>query len=177
MNNLSGGTYTFELQDSLGCKKKRTVLLNRYTPFSSYQTYNICDSNFQNTGILLTKGPKQMLNEGFYDLTSGDTNCILNNAIFTAIVSVAGDVRSTQFYTGTTLNDYPSDENFANVLEDLILSYNGITGVTINIEENIINIKTPCNFTSGSVVKIDMLISYDISCESLQIETPIPTLL
>ena len=55
VNNLSGGTYTFILQDSLGCTKKRTVVLNKYTPFSSYQTYNICDSNFQNTGILLTK--------------------------------------------------------------------------------------------------------------------------
>jgi len=168
LTGLSADTYSLTVQDSLGCVQTKSITLLGYIPLSDYQIYNVCDTDFINSGILLTKGIKQMLNEGFYDLTSGDTNCILNQAIFTAVVSVDGDYKYETFYTGTTLNDYPTDEDWSNTIEDMLLSFEGITGVTINIVENNVKITTPCNTLSGSNVKVDLLINYDISCEALE---------
>ncbi len=46
-------------------------------------------SNFlsfgENNGFILTKGPKSLLIEGFNDLTSGDTDCIINEVVFSCI--------------------------------------------------------------------------------------------
>ena len=49
--------------------------------FSSYEYFTICDSNLINSGEIIKKGPKQMFYEGFVDLTSGDTGCVLNSGI------------------------------------------------------------------------------------------------
>jgi hypothetical protein len=108
-----------------------------------------------------------MLNEGFYDLTSGDTNCILNESIFTAVVTVNGISTYESFYTGTTLNDYPSNTEWSQVIENLLLGYDGIVGVSIDITKNYIKVTSKCNTLSNSEVTVDLLISYDISCEEL----------
>jgi hypothetical protein len=110
-----------------------------------------------------------MLNEGFYDLTIDDTNCILNTAIFEAIVSVSGDVLTQQFYTGTTLNEYPSDNEWYDTITDLLLQFEGIASVNINPETNTIEILTDCESTvslSDAQVIVNMKIYYDISCVS-----------
>lgn len=172
---LSAGTYTLTIQDSDGCTQTKSYTLVGNLVVSDYEIFNVCDSNFTNSGILLTKGPKQMLLEGYYDLTSGDTNCILNEAIFTAIVTVGEETKYETFYTGTNLNDYPSDQEFSSVLESMLFSFDGISGVTIDFVENTIKITTKCGILSDTIVKIDLLISYDISCEQLQaIESPPP---
>ena len=46
--------------------------------------YNSCKSEFENSGAIIQRGPQQMLLEGFYDLTSGYTDCVLNFADFVA---------------------------------------------------------------------------------------------
>jgi len=175
VTNLSAGTYSLTVEDSNGCVYTKTQTLNGYVGLSNYQVFNICESDFENTGVLLTKGPKQMLNEGFYDLTSGDTNCILNEAYFTAIVTVGSFTKSEMFYTGYNLNDYPSDELWSNTIENLLLSFDGITGVTTNVLDNQINITTPCYTLDGNKVKIDMLISYDINCQEIDTVTTTTT--
>ena len=174
VNNLSAGTYSLTVTDSSGCSQTKSVVLTGYIPQTSYQVYNVCDSDFQNTGIVVKKGPEQMLNEGFYDLTSGDTNCILNQAIFTAQVTINGVTVSQPFYTGTSLNEFPSDNEYTSVVEELLLSFSGVSNVSIDIVNNQIVITTGCNTLSDANVKIDLLISYDISCEELQ-PTPTPT--
>jgi len=167
ITNLSAGTYDINVIDSEGCIRNKKITLVGSVPLTDSQLYNICDSNFANTGTLLTKGIKQMLNEGFYDLTSGDTNCILNQSIFTIFLTVGDLVSQSSFFTGTTLNEYPSNEQFSNVLENLLDEYAEITGVTINMTENTIKLTTPCNTLSGTNIEVDLLINYDISCEAL----------
>jgi hypothetical protein len=167
VNNLSAGTYTLTVEDSIGCIRTRYVTLIGYVPIISYQTYNICDSDFENSGLLLTKNITKMLNEGFVDLTSGDTNCILNEAIFTTVTNVGGEIKTDVFYTGTSLTDVPTDQQFANSIENLLLSYPQITGVTIDIVSNNVKLTTKCNTLSGVEVTVSLIISYDISCEEL----------
>jgi hypothetical protein len=41
----------------------------------------------------------QMLNEGFNDLTSGNTGCVLDNSTFIASVNVSGVTYTQSFYS------------------------------------------------------------------------------
>jgi hypothetical protein len=176
VNSLSAGTYSLTVIDNNGCSKTKTVIIAGTNVVESYQTYTICDTDFITSTDAIKKGPKQMLNEGFYDLTIDDTNCILNTAIFEAIVSVSGDVLTQQFYTGTTLNEYPSDNEWYDTITDLLLQFEGIASVNINPETNTIEILTDCGSLSDAQVIVNMVIYYDISCVSCDNEpTPTPT--
>jgi hypothetical protein len=168
VNNLSAGTYTLKVVDSNDCEKIRTVTIDGNVFVSSYQVYNVCDSDLSNYGELLTKGPKQMLLEGFYELTLNEFNCVLNQSIFEASVTVSGVTTTQEFYTGTTLNEYPTVNEWDDVIESMLLSYDGIASVTFDVEENKMTITTDCNSIvslNDADVVINMVIYYDISCE------------
>ena len=178
INTLSAGTYTLTVIDDNGCVQTRDIIINGFNVLTSYQTFNICDDDFMNTGQTVRKGPQQMLTEGFYDLTSGDTNCLLYQTIFYAEVTVSGDTQNHSFYTGTTLNDYPLDSLFYDVVKEILLSYEGIGEVFLDYLNNIITIDTNCNSNVSLIdvdVKIALKISYDIDCQSCGLPTPTPT--
>lgn len=167
VTNLSADTYTLTVTDDNGCVKSNSVVINGINTVESYQVYNICDNDFINSDTLIKKGPRQMLNEGFHDLTSGDTNCILNYSIFEVVVSVSGESLSTVIYTGYTLNDYPLDNDFYGEVENLLLQFDGIGNVIIDIEENVITILTDCDTEitlSDAQVIVNLVIHYNISC-------------
>lgn len=169
INTLSAGTYTLTVVDSNGCSQTRDIVINGFNVLTSYQTFNICDDDFMNTGQTIRKGPQQMLTEGFHDLTSGDTNCVLHQTIFYAEVTVNGDTQTHPFYTGTTLTDYPSDSLFYEVVKEILTSYDGIGEVILDYLDNKITINTDCNSSvslTDANVKIALKISYDIACET-----------
>jgi hypothetical protein len=169
INTLSAGTYTLTVTDNNGCVQTRDIVINGFSVLSSYQTFNICDDDFMNTGQTVRKGPQQMLTEGFYDLTSGDTNCVLHQTIFYADVTVNGVTQNHPFYTGTTLNDYPLDSLFYDVVKEILVSYDGVGEVLLDYLNNIITINTNCNSKISLIdadVKIALKISYDIACQT-----------
>ena len=98
LSNLSAGTYSLQVTDSSGCVKTRSVTIDGFDLISSFQTFNICDSEFENIGELVKKGPKEMLNEGYYDLTSGYTNCLLNQATFNIVAIIGSVTGDSEFY-------------------------------------------------------------------------------
>ena len=170
VNNLSAGTYSVTITDSYGCVQTRNTTLSGYNLLSSSETYTICQGPLIDLGLNIRKGPQQMLIDGFKDLTSGDTNCILNQAIFEVNLTLSGTSATTTaqtFYTATTLNDFPGDDDYYNTLKLLLLSYSGISEVIIQPVENVITIATICNPTSEYVdadVIAGIKIYYDISC-------------
>jgi len=169
ITNLTAGTYSLTVTDSNGCVQTRIVEVNGYNLISSYQVYNICESDFTNSSLTLIKKPKQMLIEGFYDLTTGDTNCVLNQAIFTLEVDINGDVKTSEIFTGTTFDEYPSDNFLTFNLKFLLLTYEGIGGVNIDIDNNKIDVIAACdenNPLANANITVNLKISYDISCES-----------
>jgi len=168
VTGLTAGTYSLTVTDSSGCTQTRYTSLNGYNKYSTGQTFNVCNSNFADAG-LLQKGPKQMLIEGFYDLTSGDTNCILNQAIFTVETILSGETKTESFYTGYTLNDYPSDTLWANTVESLLETYGEVGDVIIDIVNNTIQIISNCNpdlLLMDVEAIVNLKIQYDISCET-----------
>lgn len=118
-----------------------------------------------------------MYNEGFFDLSSGDTNCIINSATFTLDMTVDGVNSQTVFYTSTGIDDYPTDEDWVNAITTQLFTYTGITSVETDLVNNKIIIRSGCitggtgcqQFTTTQLddvrVIINLIIDYDISCE------------
>lgn len=170
LSNLSAGTYDVRITDGNGCTQTRSFDVGGTNLISSYQIYNVCDSDLSNSGEVTKKGPQQMLLEGFNDLTYGDNNCILNQAIFTAIVSLSAITSTTQFYTSESLSDYPFDNNFYDAVEQILLTYDGIDNVIFNSANNQIIINTGCDDQNVSLIdfpiQVSIRIDYDITCDS-----------
>ena len=173
ITNLSAGTYTVKITDDNDCVNEKVIKLMGTNCSVGYEIYNSSEEVFNNTGELIKKGPLQMLNEGFNDLTLGDDNCILNQSIFEAYVSVSGVSATTVFYEGTTLYDVPSNSLWATTIRNLLLSFEGIGNVTINTSTNKITITTDCNSEVSlldSEILINMIIHYDVSCVSCSLD-------
>ena len=176
ITNLSAGTYTLRVVDSNLCVKERSVTITGYDIINTRQQYNVCSSDFENSGTTINKGPREMLNEGFFDLTIDDTNCILNYAVFENSVSLGGSVVSQQFYTGYTLNDFPSDNEWLTSIENLSESFPGIEDLTYILVDNYIKVSTDCDYNGPKNFRVDTTIHYNISCVSCGPEpSPTPT--
>lgn len=167
LSNLSAGTYSLQVTDSEGCVKSRSVTIDGFDLISSFQTFNVCDSDFENIGELVKKGPKQMLNEGYYDLTSGYTNCILNQATFNIVATIGNITNISQFYVSTALNDYPTDNEYFDALVTLLKTFDQVAQVNIDPLNNGIQIIAKCEeqYLVATDVTVDMFIEYNISCQ------------
>ena len=180
LSNLSAGTYSLQVTDSDGCIKTREVTIDGFDSISSFQTFNICDSDFENIGELVKKGPKAMLNEGYYDLTSGYTNCLLNQATFNIVAIIGAITGTSEFYVSYALNDFPTDEAYFIALEALLESFDQVAQVNIDPLNNGIQIIAKCEeqYLVATDVTVDMFIEYNISCQYCGLpptSTPTPT--
>lgn len=164
---LTGGTYTLTLSDSSGCTLSRSINVPCTPLVSGYQTLSVIS-----TGFTVTNNTERdfltMLNEGFYDLTTGNTNCVLSSATFVASVEISGNTYQQSFYTGTTINDVPSETLWVETLENIISGVTGVGSYTINATTNSIQIKSFCdgdvNSLSDSEFVVGLNILYDIYC-------------
>jgi uncharacterized protein (DUF2141 family) len=169
VTGLTGGSYSLTVVDVNGCTLTRNATITCDKNYTSYQTYVMGAEVFNITSP--TKfGLLQMLNEGFHDLTTGNTSCDLVSATFTAKVSVnpAGLTTQQDFFTSTSLVQAPSDNSWYNTVKSLLLSVPGVGNVTIDQLNNQITIETSRNDNSlqGQEIIIDLVIVYDIICLS-----------
>ena len=114
-------------------------------------------------------GPSKMFNEGYYDLTSGNTGCVLSSATFTTVVIVNpyGTEITDTFYTSTSLLDYPADNLWYDSIKNLLMTVIGVGGVTINEENNQILITSDnTNYAAATTIdlKVYLVIDYNINC-------------
>ena len=119
-----------------------------------------------------------MYYEGYNDLTSGDTNCIINESTFSIYAQIGSQSAQTQFYVSSGATDYPTDQLWANTIIDTLDSFSGVSGTTIDIITNRITITTICDEVSKNCttqlinplqdnqVIVNLIIDYDISCVS-----------
>lgn len=178
VTGLTAGTYSLTVEDSSGCSLTKSVVLTGSKKYVDYRYYTICEEQFFDSGLVQKKSIRSMYLEGFNDLTSGDTNCVINSADFTIYAEVGGQSGQTEFYTSTGTTDYPSDTVWANAIVDMLENFVGISNVTVDIISNRITITSACenidkncstqpiNPLQDTEIKVNLLIDYDISCVS-----------
>lgn len=169
VSGLSAGTYSLTLTDSNGCTLTRTISIDCETTYTSYQIYPVYNEPFT-LNLSTKKGMLQLLNEGFNDLTSGNTSCVLLNANFFAEINVtpSGYSNSTLFYTSDNRIDAPYDNLWYEAIKTLLIELSAIDDVVINPINNTMIITTKPNSTelNGQVIEINLKIDYDIICVS-----------
>jgi hypothetical protein len=167
VTGLTGGTYSLTIVDDNGCVQKRSTIISCTAIESTYQIYTMCEREFQYTSGT-ERGILQMLNEGYYDIISGHTNCLLSATTFVAQVEVSGVTYTDSFYTGTTLLDIPTNQQWYDAVETILLSIPGVInpgGVTIDTTTSVVTISTEGGLANQQIV-IDLIIQYDINCVS-----------
>jgi hypothetical protein len=109
-----------------------------------------------------------MLNDGYDDLTSGNTSCSLISATYTVKVSVnpLGLTTSDTFFTTTSLVVAPTDNQYYDTVVSLLQTIPGIGNVTVDSGNNQITIETsPGNTTlDGQEIIVELIIVYDTIC-------------
>jgi len=178
ITGLTSGDYTLQLIDFNGCSLSKTIKLGGTQLLGNYVFTPICEQTFENTQEMGIRSVQQMFNEGFYDLTTGDTNCILNEATFKLVVDVDGVTLENEFYISNSLNDFPDLILWSETLQTMLESYTGVGEVVIDYENNTIKITNDCeeifkncqtqtyNLLADTRFIVNMVISYDISCVS-----------
>jgi uncharacterized protein (DUF2141 family) len=169
VTGLTAGTYSLTVTDSSGCTLTNSVTIECNSLYSSYQTYVMGGEEFDVQSPTAC-GLLQMLNEGYSDLTSENSGCVLVSASFTAKVSVnpLGLTTSNNFFTTTSLIEPPSNEQYFEVIQNMLLSIPGVGYVNINESTNQIKIQTiPGDTTlNGQQILVELIITYDINCTS-----------
>ena len=169
ISNLTGGTFSVTVSDLSGCTLTRSVIVP-CTPFiAGYQVVPVISSGF-NTTVNNKRDFDTMVNEGFYDLTTGNTNCVLSAATYIATIEVSGNTYQQSFYTGTTLTDVPTESQWVDALESILSGITGVASYTVNPQTNIIEVKSDCDGNtdplSDSEFIVGLRIEYNIICES-----------
>ncbi len=178
VTGLTSGPYSLTVTDASGCTLTKYATLTGTKKYTNYLYYNVCDNTFTDSGLVTKRTIRAMYLEGFNDLTSGDTNCIINSATFTIGAEVGGQSAETIFYTSSGSTDYPNDILWADAISTILNDFVGISDVTIDLPSNRIIIKTNCeeitkncgpqtiNPLQDTEIKVNLLIDYDISCVS-----------
>jgi len=169
ISNLTGGTFSVTVSDLSGCTLTRSVIVP-CTPFiAGYQVVPVISGGF-NTTVNNKRDFDTMVNEGFYDLTTGNTNCVLSAATYIATIEVSGNTYQQSFYTGTTLTDVPTESQWVDALESILSGITGVANYTVNPQTNIIEVKSDCDGNtdplSDSEFIVGLRIEYNIICES-----------
>lgn len=178
ITGASSGQYSLEITDSLGCGLKKDVILFGTKSVTNYTIFTSCEQTFQSVNTVTRRGIRQMYWEGFSDLTSGDTNCIITSADFIISATVDGETKEEVFYNSSGFTDYPSDTLWSNTLIDMLNSFAGISNVVVDVDNNKVTITSDCtklpkncdleitNSLDNTPIVVDLKIEYDIACVS-----------
>jgi hypothetical protein len=155
------------LVDSDGCSLTKQTNVSCFKAYTSTQTYTIDTEQFV-VQPMSSNSLLDILNDGFNDLTLGNTSCYLNTAIYELIIDLNPMMysASTVFFTGDTRTKVPSDSEYADVLKSIIKDVPGVESVEYDLFTNKVKIIAEPNNQQilSQVLTIRLKITYDIIC-------------
>lgn len=166
VDGLTAGTYSLTIIDGNKSSLNRTTTIEGSKNIVSYQTFIMGEQTFQiesSSKYSLSK----MLNEGYFDITSGHTDCGLMSATFTTKVNANpyGIEITDTFFTTTSLLVSPDDNLWYDSIKTLLMSIIGIGDVIIDETNNQITIINDRNVDITVLdIKVSLVIEYDINC-------------
>lgn len=168
VTGLTADTYSLTIVDSNNCSLTRTIDITCGRRLASFQIYVMGEDDFD-VETQTKFGISQMYSDGFFDISSGNTNCSINNATFKAKVSVnpSGFTGDTAFYTSTSILDYPTDQLWFTTLTNLLNTVDGISNIIIDETNNELKIETDevSGVLNGQEILVELIIEYDITCD------------
>ena len=173
VNNLTGGTYNVTVTDSNGCSIQKNFTINCDSKnVECYEVNLICENKFT-TSVSKKRNLLAMLSDAYLELSSGYTNCQLVESIFSVEYGFSGSTNppsggTISYYTGTTLYDVPTDEQWVNAIKTILSGVTEIVSVDTDINTNDLIIKLECDEKGKFVLKSK--IELELSCDQ-----PIPT--
>jgi hypothetical protein len=167
VTGLTAGTYTLKVTDSDGCTSTKSTTISCSSSQASYSLFNVCEHTFTETsGTKLGLG--EMLNDGYQNVTSGETGCSLSSADFVLNVIVGGSGYTTDFYTSTSLLDVPSVDDYITALRSILQTIPGFGSIIINAQSNTIQLNTDCEKAlADKNVIIQLQINYNVCCDDI----------
>ena len=110
-----------------------------------------------------------MLNQGYANLTSGLGGCVLSATTFTVQSQIQGTTISNLFFTGSTLLQIPSDEQWYEAVYSLLSPYPQV--ISIDEVTSELTLEVP-DTPPDPIFTANLLIDYVLNCLS----TPTPTM-
>jgi hypothetical protein len=167
ITGLTKGEYTLSIVDSNQCSYSASTNIDCFDILSSFQVYGMTSTEFSNLSGS-KRGMLEMMNEGYQNLISGLGGCILSATTFTIETEISGVTYSSLFYSGVTLLDIPTDEDYYTAVQNLLNPL--VLDLTINEESTEINVQLENN-PPNTIFKVDLIIDYIINC----FPTPTPS--
>lgn len=171
ITGLTADTYTLLIIDANGCSYSASTVVSCLDIISTYQVYGMSQNNFSYISGS-RRGMLEMLNQGYANLTSGLGNCLLSATTFTVESQIQGVTISSLFFTGSTLLQIPSDEQWYSAVYSLLSPYAQV--LTIDNQNSELTIEVPNN-PPNPVFTVNLLIDYVINCLSTPTPTVTPT--
>jgi len=168
VGGLTGGTYSLTITDANNTSETETAVISKLTNYSTTSLYKVGEEPFQQL-TSVKNAMLNLLNEGFYILTSANTECQLVSASFkTKVLQLpAGILSEDVFFTTTSLLVGPPDDLWYQSVKTLLLQIRGVYDVIIDNINNRITIVGDLNnqsIVNNLEIQISVEINYDIDC-------------